>query len=102
MQKGWCDSKGTVEDIKVKIQMKQEGAFKRERAIAYSLAQKVCYSKRLKALALGSHFSIENTVIGCLLFCSGNQAWTQIPGQTSHFPPLRDMRLTRTAGAGAG
>ncbi|KAK4756591.1 hypothetical protein SAY87_006718 [Trapa incisa] len=39
-EKGWCDSKGTVEDIKAKIQMKQEGAFKRDRAIAYSLAHK--------------------------------------------------------------
>ncbi|OMO86533.1 IQ motif, EF-hand binding site [Corchorus olitorius] len=37
---GWCDSKGTLEDIKVKLQMRQDGAFKRERALAYSLAQK--------------------------------------------------------------
>lgn len=41
MQEGWCDSKGTIDDVKAKIQMRQEGAFKRERAIAYSLAQKV-------------------------------------------------------------
>ncbi|KAK2633513.1 hypothetical protein Ddye_032537 [Dipteronia dyeriana] len=39
-EEGWCDSKGTLQDIKTKIQMRQEGAFKRERAIAYSLAQK--------------------------------------------------------------
>ncbi|KAL5771443.1 hypothetical protein ACOSP7_015597 [Xanthoceras sorbifolium] len=39
-EEGWCDSKGTLDDIKTKIQMRQEGAFKRERAIAYSLAQK--------------------------------------------------------------
>ncbi|GLT75940.1 hypothetical protein SLA2020_476290 [Shorea laevis] len=37
---GWCDSKGTLQDVKAKIQMRQEGAFKRERALAYSLAQK--------------------------------------------------------------
>ncbi|XP_014503693.1 protein IQ-DOMAIN 1 [Vigna radiata var. radiata] len=37
---GWCDSKGSLEDVKTKLQMRQEGAFKRERAIAYSLAQK--------------------------------------------------------------
>ncbi|XWS70234.1 hypothetical protein CRYUN_Cryun03dG0031200 [Craigia yunnanensis] len=36
----WCDGKGTLEDIKTKLQMRQEGAFKRERALAYSLAQK--------------------------------------------------------------
>lgn len=40
-EEGWCDSKGTIQDVKAKIQMRQEGAFKRERAIAYSLAQKV-------------------------------------------------------------
>ncbi|XP_075484873.1 protein IQ-DOMAIN 6-like isoform X2 [Primulina tabacum] len=37
---GWCESRGTLEEIKARIQMRQEGAFKRERAIAYSLAQK--------------------------------------------------------------
>lgn len=39
-EEGWCDSKGTLQDAKKKIQMRQVGAFKRERAIAYSLAQK--------------------------------------------------------------
>ncbi|XP_012077262.1 protein IQ-DOMAIN 1 isoform X1 [Jatropha curcas] len=39
-EEGWCDSKGTLEDVKAKLQMRHEGAFKRERAIAYSLAQK--------------------------------------------------------------
>ncbi|TKY74897.1 IQ-DOMAIN 1 [Spatholobus suberectus] len=43
-EEGWCDSRGTLEDVKAKIQMRQEGAFKRERAIAYSLAQKQCRS----------------------------------------------------------
>ncbi|KAE8698424.1 CYP711A1 protein [Hibiscus syriacus] len=37
---GWCDSKGTLEDVKTKLQMRQEGAFKRERTLAYSFAQK--------------------------------------------------------------
>ncbi|WCJ29431.1 IQ-domain 6 [Euphorbia peplus] len=39
-EEGWCDRKGTLQDVKSKLQMRQEGAFKRERAIAYSLAQK--------------------------------------------------------------
>ncbi|KAE9603650.1 hypothetical protein Lal_00002018 [Lupinus albus] len=39
-EEGWCDSTGTLEDVKAKIQMRQEGAFKRDRAIAYALAQK--------------------------------------------------------------
>ncbi|MED6122926.1 IQ-domain [Stylosanthes scabra] len=37
---GWCDSRGTLQDVKAKLQLRQQGAFKRERAIAYSLAQK--------------------------------------------------------------
>ncbi|TKY57990.1 IQ-DOMAIN 1 [Spatholobus suberectus] len=40
-EEGWCDSKGSLEDVKTKLQMRQEGASKRERAIAYSLAHKV-------------------------------------------------------------
>ncbi|KAK7383337.1 hypothetical protein VNO78_29014 [Psophocarpus tetragonolobus] len=39
-EEGWCDRKGSLEDVKTKLQMRQEGAFKRERAIAYSLAHK--------------------------------------------------------------
>ncbi|XP_038711896.1 protein IQ-DOMAIN 1-like isoform X2 [Tripterygium wilfordii] len=39
-EEGWCDSKGTVEDVKAKIQIRQEGVLRRERALAYSLAQK--------------------------------------------------------------
>ncbi|KAK8568592.1 hypothetical protein V6N13_106497 [Hibiscus sabdariffa] len=37
---GWCDKKGTLEDVKTKLQMRQEGAYKRERSLAYALAQK--------------------------------------------------------------
>ncbi|XP_021294228.1 LOW QUALITY PROTEIN: protein IQ-DOMAIN 1-like [Herrania umbratica] len=35
-ERGWCDSPGTVEELRAKQQMRQEGAIKRERAIAYS------------------------------------------------------------------
>ncbi|GAA0166217.1 hypothetical protein LIER_21423 [Lithospermum erythrorhizon] len=37
-EKGWCDSRGTIDEVKSKIQMKQEGALKRERAFAYTLS----------------------------------------------------------------
>ena len=50
MQEGWCDSKGTLEDVKSKLQMRQEGAFKRERALAYSLAQKVTNCEKVSDL----------------------------------------------------
>ncbi|GMH11831.1 hypothetical protein Nepgr_013672 [Nepenthes gracilis] len=39
-EEGWCDSKRTLEEVKAKLQMRQEGAFKRERALVYSLAHK--------------------------------------------------------------
>ncbi|KAK1312771.1 Protein IQ-DOMAIN 31 [Acorus calamus] len=39
VEEGWCDSRGTLEQVKAKLQMRQEGAIKRERAIAYSLSQ---------------------------------------------------------------
>ncbi|XXG57107.1 hypothetical protein AAC387_Pa03g4345 [Persea americana] len=38
-EEGWCDSQGTLEEVRTKLQMRQEGAVKRERAIAYSLCQ---------------------------------------------------------------
>ncbi|KAF8406874.1 hypothetical protein HHK36_005995 [Tetracentron sinense] len=38
-EEGWCDSHGTLEEVRAKLQMRQEGAMKRERAIAYSLSQ---------------------------------------------------------------
>ncbi|XP_051225641.1 protein IQ-DOMAIN 6-like isoform X1 [Lolium perenne] len=35
---GWCDSQGTVDDVRSKLYMRREGAIKRERAIAYALS----------------------------------------------------------------
>jgi hypothetical protein len=40
-QEGWCDSQGTLEEVRVKLQKRQEGAIKRERAIAYAYSQQV-------------------------------------------------------------
>ncbi|KAH9612198.1 hypothetical protein KSS87_018296 [Heliosperma pusillum] len=39
-EEGWCDSKRTLDGEKTKLQLRKVGAFKRERALAYSLAQK--------------------------------------------------------------
>ncbi|KAL8166522.1 hypothetical protein V2J09_008021 [Rumex salicifolius] len=38
-EEGWCDSKGTLNEVRTKLQMRQEGALKRERAIAYANSQ---------------------------------------------------------------
>ncbi|CAA0841889.1 IQ-domain 6 [Striga hermonthica] len=39
-EEGWCDSRGTLDEVKAKIHMRKEGAVKRERALAYSLVHK--------------------------------------------------------------
>ncbi|CAL5343204.1 unnamed protein product [Camellia sinensis] len=36
---GWCDSTGIAKELKAKLQVRQEGAIKRERTIAHSLSQ---------------------------------------------------------------
>ncbi|XP_050231090.1 protein IQ-DOMAIN 8-like [Mercurialis annua] len=38
-EQGWCDRTGTVDEVRAKLHMRQEGAIKRERAIAYALTQ---------------------------------------------------------------
>ncbi|CAI9767144.1 unnamed protein product [Fraxinus pennsylvanica] len=40
-ESGWCDSLGTVKEVRSKVQMKQEGAIKRERAMAYVLSHQL-------------------------------------------------------------
>ncbi|KAH7430470.1 hypothetical protein KP509_09G101400 [Ceratopteris richardii] len=37
-EKGWCDSQGSLEEIQTKLQQKQEGAIKRDRAMAYAFS----------------------------------------------------------------
>ncbi|XP_026658362.2 protein IQ-DOMAIN 1-like [Phoenix dactylifera] len=38
-EEGWCDSRCTLEEVRAKLQMRQEGAIKRERALSYALSQ---------------------------------------------------------------
>lgn len=40
-QQGWCDSPGTVSEVRAKLEMRQRANIKRERAIAYSFSQQV-------------------------------------------------------------
>ncbi|KAK6911914.1 IQ motif, EF-hand binding site, partial [Dillenia turbinata] len=39
VEEGWCGSRGSLDEEKAKLQIKQEAAIKRERALAYSLTQ---------------------------------------------------------------
>jgi len=41
LQEGWCDSQGTLEEVREKLEKRNEGAKKRERIMAYALSQQV-------------------------------------------------------------
>ncbi|KAM0938268.1 putative IQ motif, EF-hand binding protein [Dioscorea sansibarensis] len=51
-EQGWCDSQGTLEEVREKLEKRNEGAKKRERTMAYALSQqqwrasKTCTSVR--------------------------------------------------------
>lgn len=40
-QQGWCDIPGTVEEVKAKLNVRQEGAIKRDRTMTYSNSTQV-------------------------------------------------------------
>ncbi|KAF5797859.1 putative IQ motif, EF-hand binding protein [Helianthus annuus] len=71
-EEGWCDHRGTLQEVKAKIQMRQEGAFKRERALAYDLAQKQRKSNPgLDSKTSGSLASVKNQQ-----FDTNNWGWS--------------------------
>lgn len=80
-QEGWCDSRGTIQEVKAKIQMRQEGAFKRDRALAYSHAQKVYQLQILSPNILLLYVLFPNNGQD-LHFCTFSQQWKSI--QNSH------------------
>lgn len=48
LQEQWCDSQGSVSEVRSKIHMRHDAVAKRERAIAYALSHQVyfCIIKR--------------------------------------------------------
>ncbi|KAI3687341.1 hypothetical protein L1987_81036 [Smallanthus sonchifolius] len=71
-EEGWCDHRGTLQEVKAKIQMRQEGAFKRERALAYDLAQKQLKSSQ----GLGSKTSGPLASLKNQQFDTNNWGWS--------------------------
>lgn len=68
----WCDIPGTVDEVKTKLRMRQEGAIKRDRAMAYSLStqqSRLCASpnSRAKAVTPLKHQGLGNKSLGCSL-----------------------------------
>lgn len=61
-ESGWCDSRGTVEEMRFKVQMKQEGAAKRERANAYALSQQLLRKDPILNTRMKSSATSQNKV----------------------------------------
>ncbi|KAK7294365.1 hypothetical protein RJT34_17254 [Clitoria ternatea] len=70
-EQGWCDIPGTVDQVKEKLQMRQEGAIKRDRTKAYSQSKKKSTrsgspnSRAFKPLNPLKHHSLDNKGTGC-------------------------------------
>ncbi|XP_072983132.1 protein IQ-DOMAIN 6-like isoform X2 [Typha latifolia] len=71
-EEGWCDSQSTLEEVRAKLQMRKEGAIKRERAIAYTLSQQsklLCNGRSNHAItSIKHHHSNKN---------NGNWSWLE-------------------------
>jgi hypothetical protein len=70
-EEGWCDSQGTVEEIRAKLQMRQQGAMKRERAIAYILSQ-----QQPKSALTGKLLNQSTILSKSVNFGSANGNWS--------------------------
>ncbi|CAL4958746.1 unnamed protein product [Urochloa decumbens] len=77
-EEGWCDSQGTLEEVRVKLQKRQEGAIKRERAIAYAYSQQVDGATKCNPPKLTCNGRLNHS--GMLLkhqnFDKGNGNWS--------------------------
>lgn len=71
-EEGWCDRRGTLQEVKAKIQMRQEGAFRRERALAYGLAQKQWKSNQ----GLDSRTNVSLTSLKGQQFDKSSWGWS--------------------------
>ncbi|KAL2337943.1 hypothetical protein Fmac_012389 [Flemingia macrophylla] len=73
-EQGWCDIQGTVEEVKAKLQMRQEGAIKRERTKAYSL------SKQKSTPSASPNSRASKTVIPLKHHCVGSKSsgWSML------------------------
>ncbi|XP_061371109.1 protein IQ-DOMAIN 6-like [Gastrolobium bilobum] len=73
IEQGWCDIPGTVDEVKAKLRMRQEGAIKRDRAMAYSFSTQQSRlsaspnMKAIKAVTRLKHHSLDNKSLGCSL-----------------------------------
>lgn len=62
-QQGWCDIPGTVEEVKVRLKKRHEGAIKRERKMAYSIFAQVMELRRLNIFVVSFSSVTSETII---------------------------------------
>ncbi|XP_057731502.1 protein IQ-DOMAIN 6-like [Arachis stenosperma] len=74
-EQGWCDIPGTADEVKAKLRMRQEGAIKRDRAMAYSLstqhsrgcASPTSRASKAEAMTHFKHQNLDNKSLGSSL-----------------------------------
>ncbi|CAM0882344.1 unnamed protein product [Alopecurus aequalis] len=85
---GWCDSHGTVDDVRSKIYLRREGAIKRERAIAYALSHQrsTNHSGRPSspAVSLKNHGTTRNNQLSYLDGWMATKPWESRLMEQSH------------------
>ncbi|KAJ7951575.1 protein IQ-DOMAIN 1-like [Quillaja saponaria] len=70
-EQGWCDSLGTVDEVREKLQMRQEAVIKRERAMAYFLSKQKSNvsaspkSRTMKQATLSKHHRKDKKSLEC-------------------------------------
>ncbi|CAL5200021.1 unnamed protein product [Lathyrus oleraceus] len=67
IEQGWCEIPGTADEVKAKLRLRQEGAIKRDRAMAYSLSaqSRMSASPNSKsATPLKHHHNRDNKSLG--------------------------------------
>ncbi|KAM0833963.1 hypothetical protein ACQ4PT_063926 [Festuca glaucescens] len=85
---GWCDSQGTVDDVRSKLYMRREGAIKRERAIAYALSHQRSSSHSGRpsspAVSLRNHGINRNSQVSYLDGWMATKPWESRLLEQSH------------------
>ncbi|KAM0913961.1 hypothetical protein ACQ4PT_011818 [Festuca glaucescens] len=85
---GWCDSQGTVDDVRSKLYMRREGAIKRERAIAYALSHQRSSSHSGRpsspAVSLRNHGINRNSQLSYLDGWMATKPWESRLLEQSH------------------
>ncbi|KAK6914734.1 IQ motif, EF-hand binding site, partial [Dillenia turbinata] len=81
VEEGWCESRESLDEVKVKLQMKKEEAIKRERALTYSLSRQQLWSspnrRQQKPASPFKHQNLDknNTDLSRLEWWMANKQW---------------------------